>query len=139
MKGWPPGEAEKYTPILEACADRGGWLYALFEGDALIAAVVLDNRPMGKSGDQLQLEFLHVSQPCRGLGLGQELFARAAGVARERGAKRLYVSATESEHTVHFYQRMGCTLAAEPDPDLFALEPKDIHLECDLISSNRTA
>jgi len=24
-QGWPPGEAEKYTPILLDCFDRGGW------------------------------------------------------------------------------------------------------------------
>ena len=24
LSGWPPGEAEKYTPLLLACFDRGG-------------------------------------------------------------------------------------------------------------------
>lgn len=135
LKGWPPGEAEKYTPILEACAGRGGWFYALFEGEAVVAAVVLDNRWLGTRGDQLQLEFLHVGHGCRDLGLGQQLFARAASVARERGAKRLYITATPSEHTIRFYLRIGCVLASELDPELLALEPDDIHLEYDLISS----
>jgi len=50
--------------------------------------------------------------------------------ARTRGARQMYVSATPSENTIHFYQRRGCLLAALPDPELFALEPEDIHLVC---------
>ena len=29
VDGWPPGEAEKYTPLLIDCFARGGWFYAL--------------------------------------------------------------------------------------------------------------
>jgi GNAT superfamily N-acetyltransferase len=136
VKGWPPGEAGIYGPILERCLDRGGWLFALFDGAALIAMVALDNRWLSSRGDQLQLEFLHVGRSFRGQGIGQRLFRRAAGVARERGAQRLYITATPSEHTIDFYLRQGCRLASELDPELLALEPEDIHLECDLISSN---
>ena len=135
VRGWPPGEAEKSGPILRACADRGGWFYGVFDGEKLVATVVLDNRFIGAGRDQLQLEFLHVSRRERDQGLGRELFTRAAEVARERGARSLYVSATPSEHTIRFYLSMGCKLAAEPDPELFALEPEDIHLELDLVSS----
>jgi GNAT superfamily N-acetyltransferase len=136
VKGWPPGEAEIYKPILERCADLGGWLFALFDGAALIAMVAIDNRWLGSRGDQLQLEFLHVGRSYRGQGIGQRLFRRAAEVARGRGAQRLYITATSSEHTIDFYRRLGCRLASELDPELLALEPEDIHLECDLISSN---
>ena len=129
--GWPPGAAEKPTPILTDCFDRGGWFHGAFEGTELVGAVVLENKRIGKRKDQLQLKFLHVSRPCRNNGLGTQLFERAKAAARERGAKRLYVSATPSENTVNFYLRLGCEIAAEPDPELFELEPEDIHLECD--------
>jgi hypothetical protein len=56
----------------------------------------------------------------------------AKATARERGAKRLYISATPSENTINFYLRRGCVVAAEVDPHLFELEPEDIHLECDV-------
>ena len=130
--GWPPGEAEIYTPILEDCFDRGGWLHGCFENRRLYAAVVLDVRFMGMGVDQLQLVFLHVGRGQRDKGVGRELFLLAAAEARKRGAKRMYVSATPTEHTIHFYLGLGCTLAATPDPELFALEPEDIHLEYDL-------
>ncbi len=130
--GWPPGEAEKYTPILLACFDRGGWFRGAFDGTKLIGVVVLDNRRLGKHGDQLQLEFLHVSQGYRNRGTATHLFELAKATARARGAKRLYISATPSENTVNFYMRLGCTVTKEPEPELFELEPEDIHLECDL-------
>ena len=131
-KGWPPGEAERYTPILEACHDRGGWLYGLFENQKPIGAAVLESRFIGEGGDQLQLRFLHVSSNHRGKGLGRRLFGLAATEARRRGAKSLYISATPSEHTIDFYLRLGCRLVSEPDLELFELEPEDIHLEYDL-------
>jgi predicted N-acetyltransferase YhbS len=129
LPGWPPGEAEKYTPILEACHDRGGWLYGLFDDQRLIGAAVLDSDFIGKNGDQLQLKFLHISRPYRHQGWGQRLFSLAQVEAAQRGAKSLYVSATPSEHTTSFYLRLGCTVAAEPDPGLYELEPEDIHFE----------
>lgn len=132
MRGWPPGEAEKYTPLLLACYDRGGVFTGAFDGDALAGVVVVDTIWRGPQRDLLQLEFLHVGRPYRGQGLGRRLFAHAQAVARGRGARGLYVSATPSRHTVGFYQSLGCQVAAAPDPELFALEPEDIHFVCPL-------
>jgi len=132
VRGWPPGEAEKYTPILLDCFDRGGWFHGLFDQAELVGVVVVDNKRIGKRKDRLQLEFLHVSSAYRNRGLGAQLFELAKVTARERGARRLYISATPSEHTINFYSRLGCEIAREPDPELLELEPEDIHLECDV-------
>jgi predicted N-acetyltransferase YhbS len=129
LSGWPPGKAEQYTPILESCHDRGGWLYGLFDGDRLVGVAVLESQFIGKHKEQLQLTFLHISRPYRSRGLGQRLFRLAKAEAVGRGAMSLYVSATPSKHTVDFYLRLGCTLAPEPDPALYELEPEDIHFE----------
>ena len=127
FSGWPPGEVEQYTPILESCHDRGGWFHGLFDEGGLIGVAVLESQFIGKDGDQLQLKFLHISRPYRSQGWGQQLFGLAKTEAAVRGAKSLYVSATPSEHTVDFYQRLGCTVTAEPEPALYELEPEDIH------------
>ncbi|MBN2146544.1 MAG: GNAT family N-acetyltransferase [Anaerolineales bacterium] len=132
MQGWPPGEADLYTPLLYECYDRGGWFYGLFEAERLIGVVILDSKWLGKSRDLLQMKFLHISRDYRGQGLGKELFDLSAVEARARGAKGTYISATPSEHTVNFYLQQGCALAEEPDPELFALEPEDIHLVYDI-------
>jgi GNAT superfamily N-acetyltransferase len=131
-KGWPPGEAKKYMPILEACYNRGGWFYGLFEDKNPVGVVVLDIHMLGKDKNQLQLKFLHISRNYRGKGFGKQLFELATGEARRRGAKSLYISATPSEHTINFYMGLGCKVALEPDKELFELEPEDIHLEYDL-------
>ena len=130
MRGWPTGEADLYTPLFLDCFDRGGWFYGLFDGDQLVAAVVLESKFIGPRKDLLQLKALHVSRHYRGQGLGRLLFELASDKAYSRGARGLYISATPSEHTVNFYLRLGCRITLTADPDLFALEPEDIHLEC---------
>lgn len=130
VPGWPPGMAEKDTPLLYETFDRGGhFLGALDEGQ-LVGVAVVDTRWRGPLRDLLQLEMLHVSNPYRKQGLGTRLFTEAQAVARDRGANGLYISATPSENTVNFYRRLGSTVIAEPDPGLFAREPDDIHLIC---------
>lgn len=130
MHGWPPGAAEHYTPMLLDCFDRGGWVYGLFDDGHLIGVAILESKFIGLEKDQLQLMFLHVSQAYRGQGFGKQLFLLARNKARGMGAKRLYISAAPSEHTVNFYLSLGCMVTKELDPDLFELEPEDIHLEC---------
>jgi predicted N-acetyltransferase YhbS len=132
VSGWPPGEPEKYTPLLFDCFDRGGWFYGLFDGSKLVALVILESEFIGWEKDQLQMKFLHVSQAYRKQGLGGLLFERAAARARRMGVRQLYVSATPSQNTIDFYLHLGCRLAPEPDPALYALEPEDIHLVYDL-------
>ena len=85
---------------------------------------------VGASTDLIQLAWLHAGRDYRGTGLGVKFFDKALRFARERGAAGLYISATPSENTVNFYQGRGATLLAEPDAELFALEPEDIHFEC---------
>ena len=134
VRDWPDGEAEEYGPLLADCFEHGGHFWGVFDDDGALAAVaVLESRFIGARSDRLQLKFLHVSRSYRGAGVGVALFERAAAKARELGARSLYISATPSENTVHFYQRRGCRLAEEPDPKLFALEPEDIHLELPLV------
>ncbi len=129
MHSWPSGEAEHYTPILLDCYDRGGWFYGLFDDEQLIGVAILESKFIGAKKDQLQLKFLHVSNGYRGQGWGKKLFELSRDRAREKGAKRLYISATPSEHTIHFYRSLGCVVTDELDSDLFKLEPEDIHLE----------
>ncbi|HMO59747.1 MAG TPA: hypothetical protein PKC19_20520, partial [Roseiflexaceae bacterium] len=66
--GWPPGESQQYTPILEACYDRGGWFYGLFDEQRLVGIVVLDTRALGTDLQQRQLLFLHIDHAYRGQG-----------------------------------------------------------------------
>jgi predicted N-acetyltransferase YhbS len=130
MTGWPPGEAGEYGPILLDCFDRGGTFVGAFDdAGTMVAVSVLESRFIGKKEDQLQLTFLHVSRTHRGKGLGSKLFALSVARAQAFGAHKLYISSTPAQNTVDFYMNLGCRLAGEIDPDLYELEPEDIHLE----------
>jgi len=129
VQGWPPGEAEHFTPILFDCFDRGGTFWGAFENGNIVGTAVLEGKFIGSNNDTLQLKFLHVSHRLRRQGLGKNLFHLAVERAGTLGAKKLYISATPSENTINFYTGLGCVPAAGIDPDLFALEPEDIHLE----------
>ncbi len=130
VRGWPADDVLKTTPVLYEVFDRGGGFFAAFDDEQLVGLSVLDTVWRGARGDLLQLEFMHVSRDYRGRGLGALLFEQARSAARDRDARGLYISATPSENTIHFYQRRGSVVMATPDAELFALEPEDIHLEC---------
>jgi predicted N-acetyltransferase YhbS len=138
MRGWPTGEPAKAMPLLEASFDRGGVFLGVFEGPRLVGAAVIDTRRLGPAADLVQLSFLHVGRDHRRLGLGTELFEAAHAVAAKLGAAGLYVSATPSENTVDFYRRRGCRVTTDPDPELLALEPEDIHFECRRLAASHT-
>ncbi len=129
VRGWPPSDIETYTPILIDCFERGGTFHGAFEGGEMIGVAVLESRFIGRGSDRLQLKFLHVSRASRSRGLGRTLFERSAAKAKDMGARMLYISSTPSENTVRFYLNLGCRVAEEVDPDLFELEPEDIHFE----------
>jgi GNAT superfamily N-acetyltransferase len=130
VPGWDPDTVLKTTPLLYEMFDRGARFFAAFDGEELAGVSVIDTLRRGTRGDLLQLGFMHVGRDYRGEGIGSRLFEQARAAARERGAQGLYISATPSENTIRFYRRCGAAVLAQPDPELFALEPEDIHLAC---------
>ena len=128
VAGWRPDAAAKETPVLLDRFDRGGTFVGVFNAEALIGISVLESARVGRGRDQMQLAYLYVSRTFRGRGVGMQLFEAAVSLAREAGAKALYISAAPTENTVDFYLNRGCVLAPEPDPALLAAEPDDIHL-----------
>jgi GNAT superfamily N-acetyltransferase len=129
-RGWAPGQIEHDTPLLYACFDRGGAFVGMFDDQKLAGVAVVDSIPLGANGDQLQLKYLYISRDYRQQGVGKRLFREASAIARARGAAWLYISATPTENTIHFYQRCGAIINPTPDPDLYAQEPEDIHMIC---------
>ena len=103
--------------------------WGAFENDILVGGAILESKFIGTARDTFQLKFPHASRDVRKQGLGSRLFNIAVEKTKALGAKKLYISATPSENTVNYYLRLGCVLVSEVDPELFALEPEDIHLE----------
>lgn len=76
-----------------------------------------------------QLAYLHVSSGYRGRGVGGHLSEALEQLARDGGDTAMVVSATPSLNTVRFYRRRGFEPMSEPLPELYELEPEDVHME----------
>jgi GNAT superfamily N-acetyltransferase len=106
-----------------------------FEHGVLVGIGVLtpDIRPgMG------QLAYLQVSAHRRRRGIGSAIARQLLQHARDRGSKSVYVSATPSESAVGFYRSLGFDLVEEPLPELYELEPEDIHMVVELDDARRS-
>ena len=128
IPGWHPNTIQTDRNKLQDCFDRGGIFLAEFRADLLVGVSVLDTKPIKTAPEQLQLLYLYVTRQARAQGVGTRLLELTAAEARALKAKALYISATPTENTVNFYLRSGSSLNPNPDPDLFAAEPEDIHL-----------
>ena len=111
---------------LDRLVDAGAIALGAFDGGRLvgIGAVLPHLRP-GIS----QLAYLHVSNGYRDRGVGGRLSDELERIARDAGDTSIVVSATPSLNTVHFYERRGFRPMAEPLPELYELEPDDVHME----------
>ncbi len=78
--------------------------------------------------EMAQLAALYVSRAHRRQGIAARLIAEVCRQAREDGFATLYVSATPSESAVGFYCSQGFEPTRTAHPQLFALEPEDIHM-----------
>lgn len=103
----------------------GGLGCCAFAGERLvgIGLVVPHVRP-----GIAQLAYLYVSREHRGEGVGRRLEAELERIARAHGDVTMVVSSTPSENTVRFYLGCGFEPTAEPLPELYELEPKDVHM-----------
>ena len=132
IKSWEVSELERNIEHLYKIFDKGGFLVGYFGGDKLVGVAALDSELIGKNRDYLQLYFLHVDSKYRRTGIGKKLLRKVANRAKKLMAKKLYISATPSQNTIDFYLNIGCQLVSELNPDLYQLEPNDIHLELSL-------
>ncbi len=114
-------QIRQWAPVLE----KGGVLLGAFEGDNLAGLAILRYR---LTKNMAQLAFLHVSNGYRRKGIGTRLTEEVIRLARTSGACTLYVSATPSESAVGFYLSHGFQPSKEIHPELFEMEPDDIHM-----------
>lgn len=132
VKGFHPADLQHLLDDLSDLFERGGIVFGALDGGKLVGIASLDIRWRGRLRDQLQLALLHVSQPYRRQGVATRLMNLVKERAKALGAKKLYISATETRNTVDFYMGAGAVLAQEVDPELYQREPEDIHLELPL-------
>jgi len=78
------------------------------------------------------LDRLFVSQECRRMGLGRQLFDLCAQAARAEGAPMLYISTEPAVETQAFYRSLGCVKTKTDLGPVMRAPKHDIPLEYSL-------
>lgn len=96
------------------------------ENKKVVGFVVLD---LGLFDGYMNMPYIHTDNRHRGRGIGKSLILLASKIAKDHGAKKLYISAHPNVDAQAFYKDMGCGLAEKINQELYELEPLDIQLE----------
>ena len=132
LDDWSEADYEVLVACLRNTVATGGLVYGAFAGGQLKGFASVEAEWFGGVGEYLDLSSLHVSAELRHQGVGRALFRAAQAFARERGAKKLYISAHSAVESQAFYRAMGCTEAQVYNPKHVEAEPYDCQLECPL-------
>ncbi|MCP4419774.1 MAG: GNAT family N-acetyltransferase [Chloroflexi bacterium] len=105
--------------------ERNGQMYGAFDDEILVGiGIVQQDIGVGTA----QLAFLHVSNQYRQKRIGGKIADVLIAEAKKAGADKMYVSAAPTGSAVGFYLSRGFKPTDSPIPELFELEPEDIHM-----------
>lgn len=127
---------EKDYQILISCLKNtilsNGFVYAAFYDGKLKGFVSVEPEIFGGKQRYYDLSSIHVSEDMRNKGIGRKLFLAAKEWAKQKGAKKLYISAHSAVESQAFYKSMGCVEAEVYNQKHVEDEPYDCQLECRL-------
>ncbi len=126
---WKEQEYNFLVQCLKNTISQGGVVYGAFEENKLKGFVSVEGEIFGQD-KYMDLTSIHVSEDMRGHGIGKELFKIAKAFAKDKGAKKLYISAHSAVETQAFYKAMGCVEARVYNQAYVEAEPYDCQLEC---------
>ena len=79
---WDSEKKRNISTEFSKTLQKGGFLFAAFDGEQLIAFGLVKGEKLGKSHQYIKLEYLHVSCDYRGSGIGKKLFAMCVASAK---------------------------------------------------------
>lgn len=136
VEDWDEAQYQFLVKCLKNTVNTGGIVLGIFdEQERLVGFASVESRHFGYKGQYVQLSCIHVSNECRGQGLGKKLFLYACYGAKKMGAKKLYISAHPAQETQAFYHALGCVEAGEYDGDLadaYACRQGEVLYDCQL-------
>lgn len=127
---WSEEDYKTLITCLRNTLETGGLVYGAFCDGNLKGFVSVEAELLPGGQGYLDLSSLHVSEDMRRTGIGRTLFGAAMDWARERGAKKLYISAHSAVESQAFYRAMGCVEAVQYQKKHVEQEPYDCQLEC---------
>ncbi len=126
---WSEKDYQELLSCLKNTLHTGGVVYGAYDQGVLKGFVSVEAKPLGSTGQYLDLSNIHVSEDRRGTGIGSRLFSLACDWAREHGAEKLYISAHSAVETQAFYRSKGCVEAEEYNKEHCDREPYDCQME----------
>ena len=129
---WSEADYQTLVNCLKNTVSIGGFVYAAFYDKKLKGFASVELELFGGEQRYLDLSSIHVSEDMRGQGIGKSLFLAAKEWAKNKGAKKLYISAHSAVESQAFYKAMGCAEAQVYNQMHEEAEPYDCQLECEL-------
>ncbi|MDO3411173.1 GNAT family N-acetyltransferase [Saccharibacillus sp. CPCC 101409] len=126
--GWNDEQLEGLQSRFLRELEAGGTAFGAYDGERLAGFGLLGHRRIGPKRDKLAVDLMYVGRPYRRRGIATRFMQLLGQAAAEAGAGYLYISSAESSSAVGFYRSIGGENTAEPDAELLALEPLDIHM-----------
>ena len=126
---WSEADYTAGIETLKKTLLTGGFLIGAFSEDKLKGFASVEPGFFGSRRQYLDLSNLHVSEDMRRKGIGRTLFYKAAEWAKNKGAKKLYLSAHSAVESQAFYHSLGCVEAEEYNEALVEKEPCDCQME----------
>ena len=133
---WTEEEYRELVRCLKNTVAAGGFVYGAFVNHALKGFVSVESGYLDGPCRYMDLSSIHVSEDCRGQGIGRALFLAAKRWAKSQGGEALYISAHSAVESQAFYAKMGCVDARQYNPEHVRKEPWDRQLECPLIEKD---
>lgn len=126
---WTEEDYQTLICCLQNTVRTGGFVLGAFSDGELKGFISVENGLFGGENRYFDLSSLHVSEDMRRKGIGKALFTAAAAWARDRGAKKLYISSHSAVESQAFYRAMGCAEATEYNQKHVKEEPFDCQIE----------
>lgn len=126
---WGKEDYGYLVKCLQNTIATGGVVYGAFLDGKLKGFASVENTFFGSQKQYLELSSIHVSEDCRGCGIGRKLMDAAKAWAKGQGAQKLYISAHSAVESQAFYHALGCLEAEEYNQSSVEKEPFDCQLE----------
>ena len=127
---WSEEEYATLVSCLNNTILTGGLVYGAFSNGVLKGFVSVESEIFGGKQGYCDLSSIHISEDMRRKGIGRKLFLAAKEWAKQKGAKKLYISAHSAVESQAFYKSMGCVEAEVYNQKHVEDEPYDCQLEC---------
>lgn len=110
---WDDSDKKKYIEFFRRSILKGYVFLGAFQDGILKGLALVEGKNYGKKARYINLCKLHVSEDCRGKGIGKTLFKMALEEARKLDGQKMFISANSSKESMEFYDKLGCTQAME--------------------------